>query len=194
MTITGTKLPDNKTTKIQSITFAKSTCTVKTATATSIQCVLDKNPTCGSHIPAVTTFKGNVANAKTVKAKEIACTITSATPSTALNILGEDTITFTGTNFPHELVGNTFELNFDNTGKTKCTPTKTKSTELVCLTGSFSASSDLNKEYGLVITINGLKVTYDKKFKTNKDVQATKSLDPTSASPVIKTRITIELN
>jgi hypothetical protein len=51
-----------------------------------------------------------------------------------LNILGDDTMTFTGTNFPHEIEGNTFVLEFDNIGKTKCDVVRTKTTEIVCLT------------------------------------------------------------
>jgi hypothetical protein len=68
LTITGTELPDNLS-KIQSISFAGSTCTSTVADAegvlsgTSVECILDREPTCGTWIPNLTTFFGNVANA-----------------------------------------------------------------------------------------------------------------------------------
>jgi len=72
-------------------------------------------------MPKVTTAKGNIpTNAESVKAIAVACTITSAIPDSKLNLLGYDNLTFTGTNFPHELKGNTFELAFDNDVKTPC--------------------------------------------------------------------------
>jgi hypothetical protein len=47
-------------------------------------------------------------------------------------LLGKDNITFTGTNFPHDIAGNTFELKFDNDKKTACDVVISKSTELAC--------------------------------------------------------------
>lgn len=74
-------------------------------------------------------------------------------------MLGKDNITFTGTNFPHELEGNTFELAFDNDAKTTCEVAETSTTELVCLTSKFNSNFDVEKTYGMTIVINGLTVT-----------------------------------
>jgi hypothetical protein len=66
LTMTGTELPDNLS-KLQSITFAGSTCT-STAdvegvlSGTSVECRLDREPTCGTWTPHLTTFFGDVAN------------------------------------------------------------------------------------------------------------------------------------
>jgi len=109
LTVTGTGLPNNIS-KLQSIDFAKSSCKpIPTDTATgalsgtSIECTLARNPTCGSWLPKVTTPLGNIPQGSSVKAQDIPCTISAATPLKDLNLLGKDKITFTGTNFPHEL-------------------------------------------------------------------------------------------
>lgn len=65
LTVTGTDLPDN-TSKIQSITFAQSTCTPEatdaegTLSGTEIVCNLDRATVCGNWKPKVTTFLGDV--------------------------------------------------------------------------------------------------------------------------------------
>jgi hypothetical protein len=62
----------------------------------------------------VTTPKGNVPNAESVTATVVACTITGKTPDSTLNLLGYDNITFTGTNFPHNVEDSTFVLKFSD--------------------------------------------------------------------------------
>jgi len=47
-------------------------------------------------------------------------TLTSISPKEDLNILGNDNITITGTNFPTQLKGNTFDIEFSDATKTKC--------------------------------------------------------------------------
>jgi hypothetical protein len=64
-------------------------------------CTLEVQPTVGEYIPFLTTPKGNVPNAEGVVAATVASTITEIIPDTDLNLLGNDNITFTGTNFPH---------------------------------------------------------------------------------------------
>lgn len=146
MTISGTELPDNVS-KIQSITYAGSSCTLSgldpeaggVLSGTEITCVLDREATCGTWTPALTTFLGNVPNAEGLAGQEIQCTISAVQPNTELNLLGQDNITFTGTNFPHEMEGNTFELTFSNDDASTCEVVSTETTELVCLTGAFPA-------------------------------------------------------
>jgi hypothetical protein len=123
VTVTGTNLPDNIG-LLQSMRFAASPCTpIEDASGpfpgalsgTSIECTLTREPTCGTWIPEVTTFFGNVPNAEAVTGLEMPCTISSADPLLDLNMLGQDIVTFTGTNFPHEMMDNTFDIKFSNT-------------------------------------------------------------------------------
>jgi hypothetical protein len=72
LTMTGTNLPNHKD-KVQSITFAGSTCTVETSHSegilkdTETVCKMDREPTCGTWIPNLTTFTGDVATNADVK-------------------------------------------------------------------------------------------------------------------------------
>jgi hypothetical protein len=77
-----------------------------------------------------------------------------------INLLGNDNITFTGTNFPHEIEGNTFELKFDNAAQTNCEVVDTSTTELVCLTDRFDLFADQDGDYNMVVVINGVTVTH----------------------------------
>lgn len=196
LTMTGTELPDNIS-KIQSITFAGSTCTISGAgedgslSGTEVVCVLDREPTCGTWTPALTTFLGNVPIAEGVAGQVVQCTITDVTPATDLNLLGQDNITFTGTNFPHEMEGNTFELTFTNGLSTGCNVVETKTTELICLTQKWDTNADKSQDFGMNIAINGLALTQSVSLRTKGDVQASQDITPNSASPVLKTPIVI---
>lgn len=71
VTVTGTELPDNLS-KIQSMGFAASSCTSSSAAedgaldGTTVTCTLDREPTCGTWKPDLTTFFGNVPYADDV--------------------------------------------------------------------------------------------------------------------------------
>jgi len=121
--LTGTDLPA-KATDIQKIMFAMSECTVdaETLSATNIDCTLVKEPTCGDHAPTLTTQLGNIPHAEGLTKITVTCTITKLHPIANLNLLGADNITFTGTNFPHELETSTVEIEFNDVAKTKCVP------------------------------------------------------------------------
>jgi hypothetical protein len=93
-----------------------------TLTGTNIDCTLVKEPTCGDHIPVITTQLGQVPNEAGVKAVTVTCTITEIHPFKDLNLLGHDNITITGTSFPHELETSTVEIAFDDEKKTACLP------------------------------------------------------------------------
>jgi hypothetical protein len=82
----------------------------------------------------------------------------SEDPLDGLNLLGDDNITFTGTNFPHEIEGNTFDLTFDSHENAKCTVVDTSSTELVCLTSQFNTNFDVGKDLTITIVVNGLTI------------------------------------
>jgi hypothetical protein len=97
----------------------------------------------------------------------------AAENATPLNILGQDNITLSGTNFPYELEGNTFELKFNNADETTCEVVETTTDELVCLTSKFNANFDVNQQYVMSVTINGLTVDASTiQWKTKADVQA----------------------
>lgn len=81
-----------------------------------------KEPTCGDHKPIIITRYGIVPEKAALAAETIVGTITAIHPKTDLNVLGADNITLSGTNFPHQLEGSTFELVFDDALKTKCVP------------------------------------------------------------------------
>jgi hypothetical protein len=76
-----------------------------------------------------------------------------------LNLMGNDNLTFTGTNFPHEMVFFFFEIHKQMHENAKCTVVDTKTDELVCLTSKFNTNNDVNKDLTLTVVINGLTVT-----------------------------------
>lgn len=126
----------------------------ETLTATSLECTLEREPVCGTYIPNVTTPKGNVPNAEGVTGTVVVCTITGMSPDTTLNLLGYDNITFTGTNFPHNIDDSTFDLKFSDEKETLCKVQSSKSTEFVCLTSSFDRNLAVGKTYTMATIIN----------------------------------------
>jgi hypothetical protein len=116
------------------------------------------------------------------------------TTESPLNLLGNDNLTFTGTNFPHEMEGSTFDLTFDSQDSAKCTVVDTSSTELVCLTNALNVNFDTDKTLNMAVTINGVAVTNSLQLKTKTDVQGSTNLIPNTASPVLKTPIVIQLD
>lgn len=104
LTLEGTDLP-NVTANISSVYFALTHCTIdeSTLTDTSLECTLDEDPTCGDHLPILTSTLGVIPNADGLVAEEFLCTLTQIFPSTTLNLLGGDNITFTGTMLPKNL-------------------------------------------------------------------------------------------
>ena len=141
LTITGTDLP--LAADIDYIHFAKSNCIVNAASssATSITCTLDRNPTCGTWTPKILAKLGLIVNNAALTGSEVQCTITAATPLGALNIIGGDNITISGTNFPYTLEGNTVSIKFTDTQQTECVPQTSTTDTLVCLTSSFDEAS-----------------------------------------------------
>jgi hypothetical protein len=179
LTVTGTNLPDN-TSKIQSISIAQSTCTPEatdeegTLSGTEIVCALDREQVCGNWMPKVTTFLGDVPVAESVSAQTITCAVSSMTPDTStspLNLLGDDTIVFTGTGFPHEMEDSTFDLVFSSHESAKCTVIATSTTALTCKTNRFNTNFDVDKTFTFsTFTINDVPVTNSLSMKSKPDV------------------------
>jgi hypothetical protein len=161
---------------------------------TNIDCTLDRAPVCGDWKPTLLTYLGIIPNAGTVATQTVSCSIASAHPLTALNLIGADNITITGTNFPWDLSTSTVAISFGNTKATACTPKSSSSTKLVCLTDAFDATADANgADIPMTVAINGQSVTNTLKFAMKPSVKSGMSLIPSSVSPVLKTNVTIQL-
>lgn len=192
LTIDGTSLP--LIADIQSVEFAKSQCTVDAASsATQIKCKLDIRHTCGNFKPALASKFGLIPIANTVTDIKIDCTMTAASPNTELNVLGGDIITFTGTNFPHQVANNDIKIAFANTAATKCTPTASNSVSLSCETQAFDKATDLSKTFTLTMEINGVAVTVSQNFQMKTINKIIQSMSPNSVSPVLRTQIVLKL-
>jgi len=75
-----------------------------------VTCVLDHDPTCGVHLPSLVATTGLVNNSAALVATTIGCTATSMVPTTDLNLLGGDNLTFTGTNFPWNMASSNISI------------------------------------------------------------------------------------
>jgi hypothetical protein len=95
--IHGTNLPSVME-NITSVQFALSYCTVdpSSLTSTDIVCTLNQDPTCGDWQPLLTSYLGVIPNANDVSNRTVTCSVSSAEPSTGLNLLGGDNITISG--------------------------------------------------------------------------------------------------
>mmetsp|Transcript_20896 Transcript_20896/g.32310 ORF Transcript_20896/g.32310 Transcript_20896/m.32310 type:complete len:382 (-) Transcript_20896:349-1494(-) len=150
--ITGTDLPI-KLADIQKIDFAKATCIIDERTealetetpeaddtdthfmsATSITCTLDKETTGGTFHPIITTAWGDISIADGVAKEQIDSTLSAVAPTKALNLLGGDILTLTGTNLPWETANNEISITFDDADSTVCEVSSTTNTEIVCET------------------------------------------------------------
>ena len=129
-------------------------------------------PTCGEWIPELYSAHGLIPTDPSAAKIKVDCTVTSITPDTELNVLGGDTLTIVGTNFPKFVADNTVEIGFSNSDGTKCVLQSSKSTEMICLTKSFDKVANLDEEFTMTININAQVVAQDLKIKMkpiNKD-------------------------
>lgn len=122
LSLTGYGFP-SKASDMQKIEYAKTPCKIDPSkqSETTMECTLTKEPTCGKHLPFAMSRYGQIPIKEGKAPKEIKCFVKKIEPATDLNLFGGDNITFTGTNFPHELATSTFALEFGDTQKTKCT-------------------------------------------------------------------------
>lgn len=114
LTLTGTELPPvNETYTIE---FAATFCTIDESvhSDTNIECVLDREPVCGDHLPIYTHNLGLVPLASSLTPETIECTLNSVTPDSELSLWGLDNLTISGTNLPHDLEKNTIEIKFSD--------------------------------------------------------------------------------
>jgi len=194
LTLVGTEMPVNAS-DVYLVEFAQSTCTIETGTITEtgLECILDREPTCGSWVPKLTAVLGIVPNIANLTNLEVECTIASAEPDFDLNIIGGDNITISGEHFPWDLDINTIEATFNDADSTPCTPQVSLSTNFVCITNSFSETINATVKLNMTILINNLTVTNNLSFALRNEIKSGVSITPNSASPVLKQNVTIQL-
>jgi len=194
LSLTGTSFPTNSS-DIRSIEFAKSECVLDTSTltSTSLQCTLATDPTCGTHLPILTSILGVVPNSASLASSSIACSVSGLTPTGSINLLGGDNLTISGTNFPTDLSRSTVSITFSDTAATQCAPQTSTSTALVCLTSAFDATASAGQSLSLAMTINGLSVTNSLSTTLMDATKAATLMTPSSVSPVLKTMVNITL-
>jgi hypothetical protein len=155
---------------------------------------LSLEPTCGIHKPVITSIYGIIPNDAALEGKQVDCTVSDIIPNTDLNLLGSDNITLSGTNFPTELDSNTVEISFSDDQATKCVAQSSSSTTLVCLTSEFDKTLSSGKSLTLSIKINELEVSSTASFTMKSEIKSGLSIIPTSVSPVLKTKIEIQID
>jgi len=76
LTLTGTDMP--LIADIDKVEFALSRCQIDegTLTATNLECTLVQEPTCGDHLPILTSKLGVIPNSGSLAAETITCTVT----------------------------------------------------------------------------------------------------------------------
>jgi hypothetical protein len=157
-------------------------------------------------VPEIVSKLGRIPNGGNVTAHTVGCSISSASPLTGLNLLGGDNITVTGVGLPHHLdlittsnrrrlstTMSTVTLTFNDPQQTACVPQTSSPTQIVCLTDAFDSSVSSSANLALSINVNSQTVTNTLNFDTRGSFFSTVSISPSSASPVLKTPLTIQL-
>jgi len=186
LTITGTNLP---TTDIR-VRLANSECgTITSSSTTSITCTLSHGAAAGSWYVQLTDASGLAPISTAVSAINIALSISSVSPSTGLNQLGGDLITFTGTGFDTTLDSTSIAFSDGTT----CTATATSDTSLTCEVDGFNASTlDTVNPYTSTVTVNGV-ANSSQSVTLLSTKQSGVSVAPSSVSPVLATQLVISL-
>lgn len=164
-----------------------------TATETGLECILDREPTCGTWVPKLTATLGVIPNAADIASLEVLCAVTAATPDFDMNIIGGDNITISGEHFPWDLVDNNITVNFNDADSTPCVPQVSNSIDFVCLTTSFNEAIDPTVALGMTIVVNNLTVANTLSLMLRNTIKSGVSITPSSVSPVLKQNVTIQL-
>ena len=144
------------------------------------------------HVPYITSTMGRIPNSESLTEHQIDCTITDYNPISDLNLLAIDNLTISGTRLPYELAKSEVTLTFTDEAATSCVPQVSSSEELVCLTQPFSLDA-AGSSIGMTIEINGLVVENDLTFTLMTEARSGVLFTPDSASPVLKSNVTITL-
>jgi len=141
--LTGTDLPPvNETYTIE---FAATFCTIDESvhSDTNVECILDRAPVCGDHLPLLTHHLGLVPLESTVAPQTVDCTLTEVNPSVELSLWGMDNLTISGANLPHDLEKNIVEIKFNDAQETLCVPKMTSTSEIICQTEVFDGEASV---------------------------------------------------
>jgi len=194
LVITGVNLP-SVLSNISSVEYALAPCTVDNSTLsnTTLECTLDKEPTCGDYKPILTSVLGVIPTTDAVSPQTITCTVSVASPATGLNLLGGDNITISGTNLPHNLITSNISVTLSDTQNTQCVAQISSTGNFVCLTSAFDTSVSAGQSVTATIVINGQTVSNSLSLTMKSDVKSSLALIPPSASPVLKSKITVQM-
>lgn len=184
-------VPAVKTTVVRKIRFANTDCVFNkvTSTTSQLECILADAPTCGEWLPEIYSAHGLIPVDSTAAKIKVDCTVTTITPNTDLNVLGGDSLTISGTNFPKFVADNTVDIGFSNSQTTKCVLISSKSTEMVCMTKSFDKVANLDQDFTMTININSQVIAQTLSIKMKAINKDATQIVPSSASPVLKTKI-----
>jgi len=145
--------------EIVSISYGSTNCVLDedSLTASSVDCDLEDDLVAGEIKPVFKTSMGDTyvsASAVTIEP-----TLSSVSPMTDINPLGGNTLTFTGTGFPHTINDfDTLDVLLDNdsgeSDSVACTIVTTSNTEVTCVTQMFD-KMNVGVVYVPTLTING---------------------------------------
>jgi hypothetical protein len=182
VTITGSALPISDA----SIKFGPTSCTVSTSTETELLCTLDEDHVAGEWISQVITDAGVLPN-EVAEPITVSHQVDSVSPSTGVNFLGGDILTISGNNFGTDLdaVAVTFA------DGTICNVKSVEMTSITCKAARFT--SDVTSPQDVTVTINNVE---DSSLSVEMKTVVAQSLylSPSSASPVLKTELTVYLS
>jgi hypothetical protein len=164
----------------------------ETGEVNTISCTLDREATCGLHVPYITTNMGLLPNDPNMEHYRIDCTIVDVWPYSELNLLAIDNLTLSGTQFPWDISNSEVEMTFNDDDLTPCIPQVSQYDELVCLTQPFNINQAGNV-VGITVWINGVEVENDIQLTLMTETRSGVLFDPATASPVLKTQINITL-
>ena len=199
VSITGTSLPTSDLT----VEFGGATCSTVTSDGSSASCTLGHLPRGGDHLIELRDANGLVPIS--ASAQTIVTTVTSVSPSTAVNQNGGDDITIVGTGFPNgaDLVEVVFT---DDTG---CTIVSSTPTEIICNIDGFVKPVDtataMQFEINYVAPIESRRrrmrrslfslfpPSNDFSFDIDPVNPLVLSVSPNSVNPVIKNDLTFTL-
>jgi len=170
LVLTGTNLPTHLD-DVREISFAKTTCSINEDAFSSsrVECTLDQAPTCGRYIPEYIAKKGLIPSTG-LSDVVINCQVSEVFPSTALNLLGGDNITFTGSLLPHKIEGNNIEIRFTDSRNTECKPMESSSSKLVCLTQNFNIETSSGNSLRIIFSINGVSTSVAVTMQLREDI------------------------
>ena len=132
----GTNLPGDLD-RFYKIEFAQQECIVDehTISDTMIECTMFYGePTCGDFKPILVSTLGQIPVATSVAAQTIDCSVTQASPTLDLNLLGGDFIAIEGNYFPSYLSESTVSIKFSDAQETECVVISSWTTQIKCKT------------------------------------------------------------